>query len=388
MNQPTGIMTVQWPSRYDLRWPARITTGLLAAVVGLNLHGILALAEGRPGRLLLQWMIVGAATGLSFLAWSARARAVTRPPGPFATRMDGWTVTGWFCPIANLWIPYQVMGDILRSSERQAESVPGPSARHRSGTALVRSWWVLWLSTWVTFWGSVSILVVATYRNWGTVWAQRVLDLAFQLVSIGAAVCAMTIVITVTRRTRRAVGPAFSISDPASSPAPAATLSIRGTRRERMACAGVAIGGLAFSTLVSVLAMDIPILNVPLARLQPSVAMIVGTFHAGDDGTLDLTRDGRFVGTALPYDLSAGGIRAATRWSGAGTWKIGTCGVQDLPGICLRPFEGNMSDGLTVGARSSPVLQIPVDPHYVEDSEFPHTTTLVYASYYELRKTR
>jgi hypothetical protein len=294
MNQPADVMTVQWPSRYDLRWPARVTAGLLAAVAGLNLHGILTLAEGRPGRLLLQWMIVGAATGLSFLTWSARARTVTRPTGPFAAR----------------------------------------------------------------------------------------LDLAFQLVSLGA----MTIVITVTRRARRAVGPVFPTSGPASSPA--ATPGIRGPRREGTAWAGVAIGGLAFSTLASVLAWDLPILNVPLAGLQPSVAVIVGTFHAGDDGTLIFTRDGRFVGTDLPYDLSSGGIRARIRWSGAGTWKIGTYGAQHDPGICLSPFAGNMSDGLTVGARSSPVLQIPVDPHYVGDLEFPHTTTLEYASYYELRKTR
>ena len=383
MNQPADVRTVQWPSRYDLRRPARITTGLLAAGIGLNLHGVLTLAEGRPGRLLLQWMIVGAATGLSYLSWSTRARAVTRPPGPSAARLDDWTVAGWFCPIANLWIPYQVIGDILRSSERQAGYVPGSSARRRSGTVLLRSWWFLWLSTWLTFWGSLSVFAVATDRNWGTVWAQRVLDLTFQLVSIGAAVCAMTIVITVTRR---AAGPVLPISGPASSPA--VTPNIRGARREGVAWAGVAIGGLAFSALVSVLAMDMPILNAPVATLQPSTAMIVGTFHARDDGTLVFTRDGRFVGTDLPYDLSAGGVRATTRWSGAGTWKLGTCGVQDAPGICLSPFEGNMSDGLTVGARSAPVLKIPVGPHYVKDDEFPDTTTLEYASYYELRKTR
>ena len=50
-------------------------------------------------------------------------------------RARGWAVASWMTPVANLWIPYQVVSDVWRASAPR-RSVP---------VTLVSAWWALYV---------------------------------------------------------------------------------------------------------------------------------------------------------------------------------------------------------------------------------------------------
>lgn len=92
MHQLRHRPPIQPASRYDARRPARITTGLAIVGIAVNVNGILSTAEGWPRRWDLPRMLLGAATGISFLTWLARARAAIHPPSYMRDHPD-WTIT-------------------------------------------------------------------------------------------------------------------------------------------------------------------------------------------------------------------------------------------------------------------------------------------------------
>jgi hypothetical protein len=72
-------------------------------------------------------------TAVVFLSWLGRARDNAELiAGHASQRLSrGWTIGGWFCPVVNLWFPYQAMTDIYRASARRIDT---PSA-------VVGLWW-------------------------------------------------------------------------------------------------------------------------------------------------------------------------------------------------------------------------------------------------------
>jgi len=89
-------------------------------------------------------VISAAATVVVFLVWFRRARINAEHLGWRQRRARGWAFWGWVVPIVNLWIPFQIMGDIWRAGVPPAQ---------RSGTAwLPVSWWVCWLLTAPPLW--------------------------------------------------------------------------------------------------------------------------------------------------------------------------------------------------------------------------------------------
>ena len=80
-------------------------------------------------------MILGFA--VLFVVWFRRARINAERHGYRQRRARGWTFWGWIVPIVNLWIPFQLMGDIWRA---------GLPAERRGRTAwLPALWWTCWL---------------------------------------------------------------------------------------------------------------------------------------------------------------------------------------------------------------------------------------------------
>jgi hypothetical protein len=84
--------------------------------------------------------------GVSFICWLRRARmnliAVGAPPlrwGP------GWTIGGWFVPLANLVIPLLVVHEIDAASQAMAPATP------RKARALRRALFGLWAVTWTLY---------------------------------------------------------------------------------------------------------------------------------------------------------------------------------------------------------------------------------------------
>jgi hypothetical protein len=100
---------------------------------------------GTHARPLVVLSVVSAlVTAIVFLIWFRRARINAERLGWRQRRARGWTFWGWIVPIVNLWIPFQIMGDIWRAGLPPAE---------RAWTAwLPVSWWVSWLASAPLLW--------------------------------------------------------------------------------------------------------------------------------------------------------------------------------------------------------------------------------------------
>lgn len=78
------------------------------------------------------------ATCIVFIVWFHRARTNAGALAPDAQlRGRGWAIGSWFIPIANLWIPRQIAGDIWTASELDG----------RASRAVLNAWWAAWVVT-------------------------------------------------------------------------------------------------------------------------------------------------------------------------------------------------------------------------------------------------
>jgi hypothetical protein len=73
-----------------------------------------------------------------FLVWAWRSRINAELiAGPDTQRRRrGWTIGGWICPVANLFVPFQIMTDIYQASSPR-----------RTGLVdnVLKFWWAAWL---------------------------------------------------------------------------------------------------------------------------------------------------------------------------------------------------------------------------------------------------
>src|SRR5262249_45719917 len=75
--------------------------------------------------------------GILFVVWLRRARINAESHDYRQRRARGWTFWGWIIPFVNLWLPFQIMGDIWRA---------GLAAQQRRKSAwLPALWWTCWL---------------------------------------------------------------------------------------------------------------------------------------------------------------------------------------------------------------------------------------------------
>ncbi len=81
-------------------------------------------------------------TGIVFVMWFGRARINAEASGWRQRRARAWTFWGWIVPLANLFVPFQLMGDIWRASL--------PEDRRRETAWLPGLWWTCLLAGCVT----------------------------------------------------------------------------------------------------------------------------------------------------------------------------------------------------------------------------------------------
>jgi hypothetical protein len=206
------------PLRKDLA-PLGYTTNVwLALVIGVSVLGALfVLAEGSDMAVTyalvgLLWVAVTGGSAICFLRWLyfARRNAASYGPGGVGAFRQ-WTVGGWLCPVVNLWIPYRVLADVLRATA-PGESGPPPvlaaPPERPAGTRVLRLWCAAWHAMWLALL-TASFSTTSARVSW-------LAELAFLVLSIGAAACMIGIVTTVTRgQARREADPYI---EPASVP--------------------------------------------------------------------------------------------------------------------------------------------------------------------------
>jgi Domain of unknown function (DUF4328) len=83
------------------------------------------------------------AWSIAFLIWFRRARINAGNHGYWQRRAVGWAFWGWVIPIFNLWIPFQMMGDIWRAGL--------PPSRQSRTAWLPALWWTAWLLSGFSF---------------------------------------------------------------------------------------------------------------------------------------------------------------------------------------------------------------------------------------------
>ncbi|WP_158102819.1 DUF4328 domain-containing protein [Lentzea kentuckyensis] len=91
-------------------------------------------------------VFVQVVAGVLFIAWMRQARLnsdiITSRHQHRWTNM--WVILGWIIPFGNLFIPYAVMQDIWRGSDRTQPMV-GLQKRPQSG--LVTGWWITYIGS-------------------------------------------------------------------------------------------------------------------------------------------------------------------------------------------------------------------------------------------------
>jgi hypothetical protein len=109
----------------------------------------------------------------------------------------GWTIGGWFVPLASLVIPVMVMQDLWRGTD--PASRPGdPTWRSARRSAVVGWWWVAYLVSFLRFAGSGSEAV--TRSELETLRTTDTVAVVGSIASIVAAILLVKVVRSISRR--------------------------------------------------------------------------------------------------------------------------------------------------------------------------------------------
>ncbi|WP_112272662.1 DUF4328 domain-containing protein [Lentzea terrae] len=146
------------------------------------------------------WLVAYVVAAILFMLWMNRARRNAEAITPQQHRFRNvWVVIGWLIPVVNLYIPYAVMQDIWRASDR---SQPTLGLQHREPSGLVLLWWICFLAS------NFSLTLSAQYGV-----ALAVFATISALLSVAAAVLGAQVI----RRLN-----AMQVTDQNAFPAPAA----------------------------------------------------------------------------------------------------------------------------------------------------------------------
>jgi hypothetical protein len=108
-------------------------------------------ADAFVGIVVLLMVLVSLTIFVLLIIWMWRVAKNAEVLGRRQPRFGpGWTIGGWFIPVANFVIPVLVMQDLWRGTDPDAP--PGdPIWRSRPGSGLVGWWWALHLASTVRF---------------------------------------------------------------------------------------------------------------------------------------------------------------------------------------------------------------------------------------------
>ena len=162
-------------------------------------HGRAEDADAFVGIVTILLLVLGITIFVLLIIWMWRLAKNAELLGRSQPRFTpGWTIGGWFIPLASLVIPVLVMQDLWRGSD--PDSPRGdPQWRSRPGSALVGWWWAFWVAE--------QVLQVAGSNDGDAVSRSELTSLRTQdIVSafgVGAALAASILLILVVRRLTR-----------------------------------------------------------------------------------------------------------------------------------------------------------------------------------------
>lgn len=97
------------------------------------------------GGILFDFLIL-IVTGIVFMMWMWRAYNNLEHAGFKNFRnARSWIIWGWIIPIASLWIPSQLMGDIYRGTQSLLSVVKTGQQTLRYKTPFLALWWIFWI---------------------------------------------------------------------------------------------------------------------------------------------------------------------------------------------------------------------------------------------------
>ncbi|WP_330273492.1 DUF4328 domain-containing protein [Lentzea sp. NBC_00516] len=184
----------------------KAATGAIAFATGIEVVETVLLwtsvyAEPSPTAYWVS-LLANVVAGVLFVVWMNQARlnadAITSKHQARYTNM--WVFVGWIIPFANLFIPYAVMQDIWRGSDR---SRPMTGLKQRPQSGLVTAWWLCYIGSNVIS----AVSVMSAVQDVVTLATISVLAL------IAAAVLAGRMISLVNE---------MQVTEPSASPAPAA----------------------------------------------------------------------------------------------------------------------------------------------------------------------
>jgi beta-lactamase regulating signal transducer with metallopeptidase domain len=133
-----------------------------------------------------------------FIVWMFRAAKNNDALGRTSPRFSaGWSIGGWFIPLANFVIPVLIMQDLWRGSDRETRR--GVSGwRAGAGSALVAFWWAAWLVSLVRF--SYSGSGLQDSGSLDDIETSNTVALVGVIAAAIAAILALLVVRAITRR--------------------------------------------------------------------------------------------------------------------------------------------------------------------------------------------
>jgi len=166
----------------------------------LSLDGVSLLdsrdLEGLEGLLSICWLGSLLFTAIWFIAWLYRAYGNALAMGARSHWSQGWAIGGWFVPLMNLIVPFQIVAAVRRNAEAMAG--------RRTGGQLEVCWWSAWLAGNVV--EMVAVRMMEHGQSVGELMLMVSLTLVGALLQLFAGICAIAMVRRLTSMQQQAAG--------------------------------------------------------------------------------------------------------------------------------------------------------------------------------------
>ena len=325
-----------------------LTTEMIAAQLMLRAYDA---ASGQPWASSLSSRLGDAGkaafllTAIVFVVWFRRARINAENSSWRQRRARGWTFWGWIIPIANLFVPFQLMGDIWRAGL--------PAARREKTAWLPALWWTAWLLSRIQENGQGWILNSSSQSGGSSGGGNSLLLTAPQPGASSFSLCALAIsgalLIPIIRR--------VSAGAPAAvHGGPAQPRTRRKTSPLVVAALLAAVLGLAGSAAAAVGAIGVSTYHADTVRLRTgnTALVVLSPWSAGSPRGVPRTERPR-GGNGLYYSPTAGRIHRFLSVSTTDTEMRITPANEMI--AAARKVASRMYSGMrTIAIRNSPAL--------------------------------